>query len=70
MIYLTYNLPPPANVTNMFGNWLNGVNKKDKERIRIGISASGGATAIWSRVHNFTKHKKMHKFSNQQHTKF
>jgi hypothetical protein len=46
MIYLTYNLPPPANVTNMFGNWLNGVNKKDKERIRIGISAV--CWSIWT----------------------
>jgi hypothetical protein len=46
MIYLTYNLPPPANVTNMFGNWLNGVNKQDKARIRIGISAV--CWSIWT----------------------
>jgi hypothetical protein len=39
MIYLTYNLPPPANITNMFGKWLNGVGKTDKAKIRIGISA-------------------------------
>jgi hypothetical protein len=39
MVYLTFNLPPPANITNMFGNWLNGVKKLDKARIRIGISA-------------------------------
>jgi hypothetical protein len=38
MIFFTYNIPPPSNVTNMFGNWLNGVNKKDKVYIRIGIS--------------------------------
>jgi hypothetical protein len=23
MIYFTYNIPPPANITSMFGNWLN-----------------------------------------------
>jgi hypothetical protein len=30
MIFFTYNIPPPANITNMFGNWLNGVKKMDK----------------------------------------
>jgi hypothetical protein len=39
MVYLTYNIPPPANVTNMFGKWLNGVCKDDKHKIRVGISA-------------------------------
>jgi hypothetical protein len=43
MIYLTYNLPPPANITNMFGKWLNGVEKTEKAKIRIGIS-----TVCWS----------------------
>ena len=23
MIFFTYNMPPPTNITNMFGNWLN-----------------------------------------------
>jgi hypothetical protein len=39
MIYFTYNIPPPTNITNMFGNWLNGVDRNDKARIRIGVSA-------------------------------
>lgn len=39
IIYFTFDIPPPTNITNMFGNWLNGVNKLDKDRIRIGISA-------------------------------
>jgi hypothetical protein len=46
MIYLTYNLPPPANITNMFGKWLNGVGKTDKAKIRIGISAV--CWSIWT----------------------
>jgi hypothetical protein len=46
MIYFTYNIPPPANITNMFGNWLNGVEKKDKVRIRIGVSAL--CWSIWT----------------------
>jgi hypothetical protein len=36
MVYFTYNIPPPTNITNMFGNWLNGVDKTDKARIHIG----------------------------------
>jgi hypothetical protein len=33
MIYLTYDLPPPTNITNMFGKWVNGVDKTDEARI-------------------------------------
>jgi hypothetical protein len=33
MVYLTYNIPPPSNITNMFGRWLNGVRKEDKQKI-------------------------------------
>jgi hypothetical protein len=39
MVYLSYNIPPLANITNMFGKWINGVRKNDKEKIRIGVSA-------------------------------
>jgi hypothetical protein len=39
MVYCTYNIIPPASITNMFGNCLNGVNKDDRARIRIGVSA-------------------------------
>lgn len=38
-VNFTYDLPPPTNITNMFGNWLNGVDKFNKDRIRIGVSA-------------------------------
>jgi hypothetical protein len=27
VIFAAYNIPPPSNVTNMFGNWLNGTDK-------------------------------------------
>ena len=46
MIFYTYNLPPPTNITNMFGNWLNGIDKKTKARIRIGVSAL--CWSIWT----------------------
>jgi hypothetical protein len=45
-VQFTFNIPPPANVTNMFGNWLNGVEKKSKAQIRTGICAL--MWAIWN----------------------
>jgi hypothetical protein len=50
MIYFTYNIPPPTNISNMFGNWLNGVDKTDKARIRIGVSAL--CWSIWTCQNN------------------
>jgi hypothetical protein len=41
MVYFTYNIAPPINISNMFGNWLNGVDRNDKARIHIGVSALG-----------------------------
>jgi hypothetical protein len=46
MVYFTFNIPPPTKVTNMFGNWLNGVDKNDKSRIHIGVSAL--CWSIWN----------------------
>src|SRR6266498_358152 len=37
IVYLTFALPPPTNITNMFRNWLNGIDKKTKAKIRIGF---------------------------------
>jgi hypothetical protein len=37
MVNFTFDLPPPANITNMFGNWLNGVDRQSKAFIRIGF---------------------------------
>jgi hypothetical protein len=39
VIQFTFNIPPPTNVMNMFRNRLNGVHKKDKSKIRVGICA-------------------------------
>jgi hypothetical protein len=33
MVYFTYNVSPPTSIANMFGNWLNGVEKK---KIKLG----------------------------------
>jgi fructose-specific phosphotransferase system IIC component len=39
VVFAAYNIPPPSNITNLFGNWLNGTDKSDKDRIRIDVSA-------------------------------
>ena len=45
IVYMTFNIIPPTNITNMFGNWLHGVPKKDKSDIRVGVCAL--LWAIW-----------------------
>jgi hypothetical protein len=49
-VYFTYKLPPPTKITNMFGNWLNGVPKNATARIRIGVSAL--CWSIWTCQNN------------------
>jgi hypothetical protein len=46
VVQFTFNMPPPANIKNMFGNWLNGIDKTSKARIRIGVCAL--IWAIWN----------------------
>jgi hypothetical protein len=43
VVHFTFDIPPPSNVTNMFGNWLNGVDKQTNARIRVGV-----CTLIWA----------------------
>ena len=57
MIFFTYNLPPPTNIKNMFGNWLNGVDTRTKSRIRIGVSAL--VWSIWNCRNDFIFNNKM-----------
>jgi hypothetical protein len=61
IVYTTFNIPPPTNVTNTFGNWLNGVPKKYKEHIRVGVCAL--FWAIWTVRNDFI-------FNTQNFTSF
>ena len=58
IVEFTFNLPPPANITNMFGNWLRGMQKIDKARVRVGVCAI--LRSLWTcrndLVFNRTKH--------------
>jgi hypothetical protein len=39
VVYMAFNITPPSNITNLFGNWLNEVAKKYKGHIRVGVCA-------------------------------
>jgi hypothetical protein len=39
LVYFTFNMPPPANIKNLFVNWLNGINQKTKSWIHMGVCA-------------------------------
>ena len=39
LVHFTFNITPPTSVSNLFGTWLNGVDKEIKARIRISVSA-------------------------------
>jgi hypothetical protein len=39
IIFATYDILPPTNITNIFENWLTGMDSKTKAKICIGISA-------------------------------
>jgi hypothetical protein len=28
VVFFTFNVPPPVNIKNLFGRWLNGIDKK------------------------------------------
>jgi hypothetical protein len=30
IVHMAFNISPPKNITNLFGNWLMGVNKKER----------------------------------------
>ena len=46
LIHFTISISPPTSVANMFGHWLDGVDKRTKARIRIGTFAF--IWAIWN----------------------
>ena len=47
IIHMAFNIPSPKNITNLFGNWLYGVPKKEKVQIRVGVCAL--LWAIWNK---------------------
>jgi hypothetical protein len=35
IFYATFDIPPPTNITNLFGNWLNGIDTKTEVKIQL-----------------------------------
>jgi hypothetical protein len=53
---MIYNIPPSTNITNLFGYLLNGMSKKDKGHVRVGVCA-----LLWPICHvrnNFISNKR------------
>jgi hypothetical protein len=38
MMFFAFNLPSPANITNMFGNWLNGEAIEFSISVKLGVA--------------------------------
>jgi hypothetical protein len=43
VVHFTFNIPPPANIKNMFRNWLNRIDKITKAQIHVEV-----CTLIWA----------------------
>jgi hypothetical protein len=54
---MAFSLSPPKNITNLFGNWLVGLNKKEKGQIRVGACAVLWALWIMQNDYIFNKAK-------------
>jgi hypothetical protein len=39
LVYMTFGIPPPKNVKNLFGNWLAGIDKIHVKQIRVSVRA-------------------------------
>jgi hypothetical protein len=52
---MTFGLEPPKNTTNLFGNWLKGIPKKDLIQNRVGVCAI--IWAIWNTWNDFIFNK-------------
>ena len=46
IVFMAFNIKPPCSIANLFGNWLHGVDKKEKVQIRVGTCAL--LWAIWN----------------------
>jgi hypothetical protein len=55
IIYMTFSLAPPKNVTDLFVNWLAGIHKKEVMQIRVGVCAI--LWAMWNARNDFIFNK-------------
>jgi hypothetical protein len=55
IIHMTFGLAPPKNISNLFGNWLKGIPKKEFIQVRVGVCAV--IWAIWNTRNDFVFNK-------------
>ena len=62
LLQFTFNIPPPTSLSNMFGSWFGGIDKKTKNGLRIGVCAF--IWAIWNCRNDivFNKFENVHFF--------
>ena len=58
---MAFSIKPPNDMTNLFGNWLHGVSKKEKGQIRVGVCAL--LWALWNVRNDYI-------FNRAKHTSF
>ena len=46
IVHMSFGISPPHNINHLFGSWLNGVDKRVKHQIRVGICA-----LLWAMWH-------------------
>ena len=46
VVHMSFGLAVPKNITNLFGNWLKGMDKKDLKQVRMGVCAV--LWALWN----------------------
>jgi hypothetical protein len=57
---MTFGLAQPKNITNLFGNWLKGIPKKDHIHIRVGVCALYGLCGTQEMILHLTNQKHIH----------
>lgn len=62
IVYMAFNIRQPSNITNLFGNWLNGVAKKEKSHIEFMCVLCFGRYEMCVMVVSLTKKKASHHF--------
>jgi hypothetical protein len=59
---MAFNINTPLSTEHMFGNWLNGIEKSEKIKIKVGVCAM--LTAIWHVRNDFIFNKSCFLFSD------
>ena len=55
IVYISFNITPPNNITHFFGNWLKIIEKKELKLIGVGVCAV--MWAIWNVCNDFVFNK-------------